>query len=619
MGGATKLPRLVTVLATLFAVVAGAENNNTNLGKPISIPASQFWDGKDGPWSTFRIQVGSPPQQIHVLPASDQSSTWLVIPEGCNSSQDKECEENRGNTYKRDNSSTWQEYGGYELNTYLEKRINLTGDGLYGFDTLELGWVGDNMPKLPDQLVTGIFTTDFYLGSLALNPRPTNFTNYNTPIPSLMQTLRSNVTTPIPSTTWSYTAGSHNLSPKVFASLILGGYDSTRFAPNNVTFPFGADISFDFQVTIQSVTTNLTDKPLLNTGITSYINTLVPDIWLPTGTCKLFEDAFGLKWDEKTQLYLLDDKLHESLLEKNPVVSFKVGPQLTGPSVTIDMPYWNFYQTATSAYIGNSSGLYFPLKRAANDTQYILGRTFLQSAYLGADYERNTFNLSQALYPASSVEQKIVAIYPPSNETSHAEDKTKKSSGLSIGVIVGIVIGAVVGALIIGIIFFIFYRRRKTSHPYKEPREMTPELDDTDRHRTLGVEVDGDDRKLEMGEGLRHEVAGDWIPKVELSAGGDHQKPAEADGVRVEIYEMPADDPKLTEMDGGMECAEMDGGAKCAEIDSRSLCPEMEGEGHVVEKSISPHAKSVAPLVDIEEVKPDELPRTPDRKPGQGK
>jgi hypothetical protein len=504
-------------------------------------------DGKDGPWSTFRIEVGTPSQQVRVLPASDQSSTWLVLPEACPDSAGKDCGANRGLLYKRNVSSTWEEYGSYQLNTVLEERVGLNGDGLYGYETLSLGWTGDNLPSLQHQLVAGIITSDFYLGSLSLSPRPSNFTDFNNPIPSFMQGLR-NSSTPIPSLSWSYTAGAFNLAPKVFGSLVLGGYDSTRFQSNNITFPFGDDISLDFQVAIQSVTTNMTDTPLLSTGIISYVDSLVPDIWLPIKTCQLFEEAFGLVWDNTTELYLMNDTLHESLLEKNPTVSFKVGPQVSGASITIDMPYWNFYHTATFAYVGNSSGLYFPLRRAANDTQYVLGRTFLQSAHISADYDRSMFNLSQALYPSSSIKENIVAVLPPLEETLPGEGgngNPSGSSGIGTGAIAGIAVGAFVMLAVIAIAIFIMYRRKK-----KAKREEAHELDDTDVQKTQPHEAPGDDLKYEVGEGLRHEVPGDMNLRAELSAGKDQMKPAEADGTELAIYEMPGEDPKYAEMDG---------------------------------------------------------------------
>ncbi|KAF2007348.1 acid protease [Amniculicola lignicola CBS 123094] len=545
-------------LFTFRSLVGGVEV--TNLGKPLSIPASQYWDGDDGPWSTFRIEVGKPAQQVRILPASDQSATWLVLPEACLAHPEQDCADNRGSTYKWNSSSTWEEYGSYELNTFLEKRVGLDGQALYGYDTLTLGWAGDGLPSLNHQLIAGLVGKDFYLGSLSLNPRPNNFTDYNNPIPSLIQNLR-NASTPIPSSSWSYTAGSFNLAPKIFGSLILGGYDTTRFQPNNVTFPFGSDISLDFQVAIQSITTNLTETPLLSTGIVSYISTLVGEIWLPTAACKRFEDAFGLVWDNRTELYLMNDSLHESLLEKNPIVSFQVGPQVSGSSVTIELPYWNWYQTATSSKLGNSSSLYFPLKRAANDTQYVLGRAFLQSAYLSADYERNIFNLSQAQYPSSSTAENVVAILPPGVGSQSKASNSKSKIGT--GAIAGIAVGGVVVLAIIATVIFIFQRRKKRS---KE--EEAHELEDTDANRNMRYEAAGDDLKYEVGDGLHHEVAGDERQKAELAAGDENQKPAEVDGAGRAIYELPTDEIK-----------------KIA---------EMEGEGHMKEMPVASEPKDIA-------------------------
>jgi hypothetical protein len=238
-----------------------------------------------------------------------------------------------------------------------------------------------------------------------------------------------------------------------------------------------------------------------------------------------------------------------------------VGPQVTGDSVTIDLPYFNWYQTAMSAFVGNKSGLYFPLKRAANDTQYVLGRAFLQSAYLSADYERNTFNLSQALYPASSVSANILPILPPGGEptTPAANDDpgdntSEPRSKLSTGATVGIAIGVAALVAIVGAVIFILLRRKKARQ-----EADAHELEDTKRRVH---EVSAEEAKYEVGDALRHEVTGDTQQRVELETSGkygigvalrhevsgdthqrvelaENQKPSEMDGTQV-IYEMAA-------------------------------------------------------------------------------
>ena len=43
----------------------------------------QNWDGNDGSWSTFIIQVGTPPQYFRVLPSINGRETWIPVPVNC--------------------------------------------------------------------------------------------------------------------------------------------------------------------------------------------------------------------------------------------------------------------------------------------------------------------------------------------------------------------------------------------------------------------------------------------------------------------------------------------------------------------------------------------------------
>lgn len=469
----------------------------------------------------------------------------------------EECEKLRGGLYMRNTSSTWKEFGQYELNTYLESRVGYDGEGLYGFDALSLGWTGDGMPTLDNQSIAGIITNNFTLGSLALNPRPINFTTYNTPIPSLLQNLRNANDTPIPSLSWSYTAGAYNLAPKVFGSLVLGGYDRTRFEPNELVFPFGADISLDFQVALQQITSNVTNNSLLSTPIISYISTLVPDIWLPLDVCAAFQRAFGLSYNNNTEAFYVNSSQHALNLASNPVVSFHVGPEINGNSTPIRMPYFNFYLADKDVGADQNSeegGFRFPIRRAAKDTQFILGRAFLQSAHLSADFERNTFNLSQALYPSSSTKENIVPILPPgllNPDSNSGADDPSSSNKLSTGVIAGIAVGGVVVLAIVVTIAFLIQRRRKGK------KAKAHELEDTDVQNTMSHEVDGDHVKHELGGGLKHELAGDTDPKVELCASKEQEKPVEIADTQVEVYELPAHEKRYAEMEGEGHVKEM--------------------------------------------------------------
>lgn len=227
----------------------------------------------------------------------------------------------------------------------------------------------------------GIATKDFYLGNFGLGPKPTNFTTFNNPQGSFLWSLRNQSL--IPSLSWGYTAGNPYRLNKVPGSLTLGGYDASRFTPNNLTFQFSADDSKPLTLGLQAIRATNTFKgvmSLLPSPILSFIDSTVPEIWLPLAACRTFEEAFGLQYDPTTDRYLVNETIHTALVSMNPVLTFKIGTSVDGGNNTdISLPYNAFDLQANYPIYPNSTN-YFPLRRAMNDSQYTLGRAFLQEA-----------------------------------------------------------------------------------------------------------------------------------------------------------------------------------------------------------------------------------------------
>ena len=168
----------------------------------------------------------------------------------------------------------------------------------------------------------------------------------------------------------------------VLGSLTLGGYDQSRFAPNPLSFSFAPDSDRDIVVGIQSIvsTDNKSTHKLLPTGINAYVDSTVAQIWLPLEACQAFETAFGLTYDNKTGLYLVNDTLHTSLVSQNASITFTLGNTGSGGATTdIVFPYASFDLRVTPPIVPTGTR-YFPLRRATNETQYTLGRAFLQEA-----------------------------------------------------------------------------------------------------------------------------------------------------------------------------------------------------------------------------------------------
>jgi hypothetical protein len=153
-------------------------------------------------------------------------------------------------------------------------------------------------------LWSGVPDKDFLFGVFGLGPKPTNFTDgFNDPQPSFMWSLKNQ--SMIPSISYGYTAGAPYRLKKVLGSLTLGGYDASRFTPNNLTFPFSTDDSRILTVGIQTIMASNTLRgvmSLLPVGILALIDSTVPEIWLPEAACTIFEQAFGLQFDPHTNL-----------------------------------------------------------------------------------------------------------------------------------------------------------------------------------------------------------------------------------------------------------------------------------------------------------------------------
>ncbi|PNP42249.1 hypothetical protein TGAMA5MH_05931 [Trichoderma gamsii] len=435
----------------------------SSLPTPISVSPSQVFEGVDGPWSSFELRVGTPAQNLRILPGTSSTQTLVVLPEGCQIIKVNDCANSRGDLFNTTASHTWKDIGLFELG--FENSLGFTDNGDFGYDTVGLGYLGSGGPVVNHSVIAGIAGTEFYLGVLALNPRPTNFTTQNEPQQSFMQLLKNS--SAIPSLSYSYNAGAPYRLNKALGSLILGGYDTSAYQNTDSSYKFFSDQSRDLSIGIQSISTNASaDNTILQSDLISmFIDSSVAEIYLPLDACHAFEKAFGLTYNTTLEMYLVSDSLHSKLTKENPAVTFEVTTPITGgSSFNITFPYASFDLTANPPLL-KSSSRYFPLKRAANDTQYVLGRTFLQEAYLIVDYERGNFSVHPRVWNASA-ESNIVTIFPPGVKQSEPTPSPSHSSSISGGAIAGIVIGVCVfiaAAAAAALRFLVLPRRKKAA------------------------------------------------------------------------------------------------------------------------------------------------------------
>lgn len=408
---------------------------------------------------SFSVQVGTPPQTFEVFPSFQSQNVWLPIDEECLRIQADAgaCGSSRGAApfqqspspgFQPNMSSSWQAINLFELG--LEKVRGITGNGFVGFDNVQVGNI--SLDKFP---VTAYASPGFWVGQLGLLPLSINYsTTVNSP--SFLVALRDGGH--IPSVAYGYQAGSPYRGTKVPASLVLGGYDGSR-ASKPLTVKINTDMSRALTVSIHDIvatgTLNGTLSLVNSERILAPLDSSIPELWLPKSVCDRFESVFGLEYHEASGRYLLTDAKRDQLRSMNPIMTMTIGsdPSISGNSTIIQLPYAAFDLQAGFPIFVNETN-YFPIRRADNESQYAIGRVFLQEAYIGVDFESGTFNVSAARW--DELDPEIITIL--SEESKATAEKT---GDLPSGAIAGIVVGCVVGIALVIACAWLMVRKRK--------------------------------------------------------------------------------------------------------------------------------------------------------------
>ncbi|MCJ1248862.1 hypothetical protein MMC30_006083 [Trapelia coarctata] len=266
-------------------------------------------------------------------------------------------------------------------------------------------------------------------------------------------------------------------------------------------------------------------------------------VWLPVEVCQAFERVFGLVYDPLSELYLANETLRESLQAQNPTFTFKLGTDKTSTNtVDITLPYASFDQLVTTVYpnVGNATS-YFSLRRAAHETQYTLGRAFLQESYLIADYERSQFSINQCIFAENLIED-IQAI--PSLNSSNANGTGTGTSSAQSGsrslLAPGMIgLASVAGAAVVLILSFgtVFGLRKRKRRRQRSEGAKASNIEGVDANKQTN-ELQGDtDHKIEIdGQQMVRELHG--VPRIGAELEGDVAA-HEMNGDLAGLHELP--------------------------------------------------------------------------------
>jgi hypothetical protein len=428
---------------------------------------TQYRDGVDGPWSTFNLEVGEPPQRFRCVPGI--SLPVILLPtysQNCESTA-KACSERT--VFSSNSSTTWKSVGLYDLPLdYVLETFFAGTKGSVGLDNAQFGHNAFQDDVFPSQFIWEVTSLDFFVGVFGLSAGRIALDEADRP--GLLSAAAMGLS--LPSRSYSYTAGSAtsktlstiSVYPQLTerslenstGSLVLGGYDTSRFdAKTTVSIAMPNKQNDSLIISVQAIYISGQTGASWPTASGSkpmdfIIDSSLPQMWLPIEACTVFEKAFGLTWDKELEFYILDESAHSRLLQTNPTVSISIidGLEAGGEAKNITLPYSAFDLQLSPPLVQNTT-YYFPMKRAANPP-YVLGRAFLQQTYIIVDYERANFSLSQA-YPAGGIGQ-ILPIYnttsnPSNNNKTMSSPEDTRDKTLSTGAYAGIGIG--VGSLVL--------------------------------------------------------------------------------------------------------------------------------------------------------------------------
>ena len=480
---------------------------------PFQLTPSVKQYGPDGPWNAISVQIGTPGQALDLFP-SVNSLSYVLTQSNCSNST--AC--GGAGLYNLNSSSTSHAtligapLGGA---TNSIGSIDGTGKALGTLDYLNLSSPEGTMDARV--LVLSVANFSFYrlselemtfghganyplqAGQLSLGP-PTSATANGSIIPQSLQA--QNI---IASDSFGLHYGSGNLNQSL--SLWLGGFDQQRLVGPVSTQPVegaqnlpidlldigigvaagGSPFPFASRSGLLAA-----DNETIGTQLIVYMYPPVPFLSLPNSTCNAIAALLPVTYNYTLGLYLWDTTAasYDAIRTSPAYLNFTFrASSSSSTNITINVPF-SLLNLTLSPPLVPSPIPYFPCQAAAPGAKFSLGRAFLQSAFVGVNWQTpGQWYLAQAPGPNIGTQPSPVAfdsgaavtgsanqwadtwkgvwtplpnagtpsIIPPRHSTTAAS-----ATGLSGGAITGIVIGVlvVVGLLLAGAVLLFLRRRR---------------------------------------------------------------------------------------------------------------------------------------------------------------
>ncbi|KAF3054211.1 hypothetical protein E8E11_012027 [Didymella keratinophila] len=392
----------------------------------IPVPWSSQHYGPDGPWQAVQITVGgtSPDillinedhKQLDLLPGGEWNSK-IISSKACAAYKDESC--GKGGTWDPESPPTVAVTEGWQDEA---SRVNSSGQGILLQATTVSSFSQWNTSLVIIEDIT-ITNPDGSkrgpeLGSLALGgpEQSQKFATDSTrsTAPMLGFSFAGGAFNESKTSSFSYGLHIGSAFHNYVGSLIFGGYDKGRLIGPYTSFnkaPTLLDVSLG--VITGGSPWEFTNKTGLLLSNTSQPTTLeaLPDprqtyIHLPGKTCEEIAKNLPVTFDTKLKYWLWDTSKPEyTTIVSSPAYLGFTFPPAPGASanVTIKVPL-SLLNLTLDRPITQKPTPYFPCQsyEPSNGNPYILGRAFLQAAFLGRNWNRQISWLAQAPGPGVS-------------------------------------------------------------------------------------------------------------------------------------------------------------------------------------------------------------------------
>ncbi|KAK7424791.1 hypothetical protein QQX98_000375 [Neonectria punicea] len=509
---------LLSTTVVVLIAVASAERT------PREVTWTDDTFGPDGPWRAVNVQMGVDETSLGLYPGSAWE-TWVIEDDYCDGGT---CYASKAGTYDESSGSQGGIFPDGGLGGFMFG-LNLKGDpGKRYMDDISLnGITAENVSLvlLDSQKIKypGGQTSPFFAGCLSLGANRVT----NQSFTATGGALAINASLP-PGWLWEHewtasnSFGMHigSVQPAMSGSLWFGGYDQNRIAGDILSMNGGPrdgitprDLGIEVIGSKSPFTFDSSKDGLLAKGNSSIgsglkvsIDGCSPYLTLPKSTCDSVAANLPVNFDEDLGLYLWDTKSdkYEEIITSATALSFSFIFGSNTGVVKIRVPFLHLNLTLTSPLV-DAPTPYFPC-HVNGKGQYVLGRAFLQDAFVGANWHRDADawwlaqapgRVIQSTTNVISVEEKDKTISkggndwkaswsgvwdddgeeaPSSTPTSAIVDKEDDGDdgdddrGMPIGIGVGI--GA--GVLVLGVGAFFFWPRRRNRARQSQAAAQTP-------------------------------------------------------------------------------------------------------------------------------------------------